>query len=210
MVPQDSRVEQLAQAVVAQAEAEARKIKETAEAAARQLIDEVERLARRRGEDAAVAEATRVRRQHAFILAATRLEARRQILEAREQLIDQTFALVEQRLQALRKDPVYARVLMKLVDEGAAVLEGNALIVAVSPEDYDLASHALTAATMAGKRIEVRADADVRGGGCIVRQSHGSALYDNTFSSILARHRRRLRALVAGAFWGKETRWDEI
>ena len=210
MVPQDSGVEQLAQAVVAQAEAEARKIKETAEAAARQLIDEVERLARRRREDAAVAEAARVRRQHAFILAATRLEARRQILEAREQLIDQTFALVEQRLQALRKDPVYARVLMKLVDEGAAVLEGNALIVAVSPEDYDLASHALTAATMAGKRIEVRADADVRGGGCIVRQSHGSALYDNTFSSILARHRRRLRALVAGAFWGKETRWDEI
>src|SRR6516225_7419157 len=178
MVPQDSSVEQLAQAVLAQAEAEAKKIKETAEAAACQLVDDAERQARRRQQDAAVAEAARVERQNACVLAATRIEARRQILEAREQLVGQVFAAVEQRLQAIRKDPAYPRVLIKLVDDGASALEGETLIVAVDPEDHNIASQALSAATIAGRRIEVRADEHIHGG-CVVRQSDERALYDN-------------------------------
>jgi len=208
-VPQHSGVEQLAQAVLAQAEAEAKKIKETAEAAARQLVDDAERRARRQQQDAAVAEAARVDRQNAFVLAATRLEARRQILEAREQLVGQVFAAVEQRLQTFRKDPAYPRVLTRLVDDGASVLEGETLIVAVDSEDHNIASQALSAATIAGRRIEVRADEHIHGG-CVVRQSDERALYDNSFSSILERHRPRLRALVAETLWQKQTRWDEV
>jgi V/A-type H+-transporting ATPase subunit E len=209
MVPENSGVEQLAQAVLAQAKAEAKKIKATAEAAAHQLVDDAERQAKRRQEDAAVAEAARVERQNAFVLAATRLEARRRILEAREQLVDRVFTAVEQRLRAIRKDPAYPRVLTKLVDEGVSALEGETLIVAVGSEDHNIASQALSAATTAGGRIEVRADEHIHGG-CVVTQSDGRALYDNSFSSILERHRPRLRALVADTLWQKQTRWDEV
>lgn len=209
-MPQDSGVEQLSQAVLAQAEAEAKKIRESAEATARQIIAEAEAEARTQREAAALAEAARVKSANASELAATHLEARRRILEAREELIDQMFAAAEKRLQDLRKEAAYARVLASLAKEGAAALEGEELLVAVSPEDYDLASQALAAAPIEGKRVEVRPDADLHGGGCVVRQSDGRALYDNTFSSIVARHRLRLRAMVAEMLWARETHWDEI
>jgi hypothetical protein len=41
-----------------------------------------------------------------------------------------------------------------------------------------------------------------------VRQSDGRALYDNTFGSIVARHRQRLRSGVAELLWDEESRWE--
>lgn len=210
MVPQDSGVEQLAQAVVAQAEAEAKKIRESAEASARQIIAGAEAEDSRRREHAESAEAARVKRLNASTLAETRLDARRQILEAREELIDRAFSMAKNRLQELRKDPIYPRLLVNLVEEGIGALEGGDFIVAISPEDYDVASPALSGTPIEGKRVEVRADEKLHDGGCIVSQSDGRTFYDNTFNSILGRHRLRLRKLVAETLWGRETHWDEI
>ena len=208
-MPQFSGVEQLAQAVVAQAEAEAKKIRESAEATARQLVAEAELRASRQRENAAAANAARATRQKVSALAATHLEARREVLRAREECIDRVFGAVEQRLEALRREPAYARVLVSLVREAAAALEGDGeLLVEASAADYELARQVLNAAAIDSHRVAVRSDERLLKGGCIVRQPDGRALYDNTFGSIVARHRLRLRAAIAEMLWGKESRWD--
>jgi len=208
-VPQFSGVEQLAHAVVAQAEAEAKKIREGAEATARHLIAEAELRANRQREKAAAANAARVTRHSVSALAATHLEARREVLRAREECIDRVFVAVEERLEALRREPAYGRVLVSLVREAAAALEGDGeLIVEVSAADYELARQVLNAAAIDSRRVAVRSDERLVRGGCIVRQPDGRALYDNTFGSIVARHRLRLRAAIAEMLWGKESRWD--
>lgn len=210
MVPQDSNVDPLAQAILAQAEAEAKKIKETAEVTAQQLVAEAEQQAGKQREAVLLAEADRTKRESASTLAAARLETRRRILETREELIDRVFARVEERFERIRKDPAYGRILIDLAREGVAAFEGENFIVAVMPDDCDFASQALNSVLIEGKRIEVRPDEQVRGGGCIIWQSDRRSFYDNTFGSIIARHRLRLRMLVAEILWGKETRWDEI
>jgi vacuolar-type H+-ATPase subunit E/Vma4 len=210
MVPQDSNIDPLARAILAQAESEAKKIKQAAEVTAQQLVAEAEREAGKQREAALLVQADRTKRESASTLAAARLETRQRILEAREELIDRVFAKVEERFEGLRKDPAYRRILVDLVREGAAALEGENFIVAVTTDDYDLASQALRSMPLEGKQIEVRPDEQVHGGGCIIWQSDRRSFYDNTFDSIIARHRSRLRMLVAEILWGKETRWDEI
>jgi vacuolar-type H+-ATPase subunit E/Vma4 len=134
----------------------------------------------------------------------------RRVLEAHEELIERVFAGVKDRLETLRRAPRYPPILVNLVREALDALEGKDFVVAVAREDYDLAKQALASVPIEGKRIDVRSDERVRGGGCIVSRSDGRALYDNTFSAIIARHHLRLRALVAEVLWGKGRRWDEI
>jgi V/A-type H+-transporting ATPase subunit E len=210
MAPEDSSVDLLAQAILGQAEAEAKKIRENAETEAAQIISEAEQEASRHREKASAAAAARVERENVSALAAVRLEARRRVLEAREELIERVFAGVKERLETLRRAPRYPPILVNLVREALDALEGEDFVVAVARDDYDLAKQALASAPIEGKRIDVRSDERVRGGGCIVSRSDGRALYDNTFSAIIARHHLRLRALVAEVLWGRGRRWDEI
>lgn len=210
MVPQDSSVDLLAQAILAQAEAEAKKIREDAEATAQRINSEAEQEAATQRERAAMAEAARAERENASTLAAAHLKARRRILEAREELIDRVFAEATTRLESFRTDSLYPRILINLVDEAISALEGDSFTVSVMPEDYDMAARALNSTSLRGKRTEVHADEQIRGGGCIVRQADGRSFYDNTFASIIQRHHLRLRTMVAEVLWGKGRRWDEV
>lgn len=149
-------------------------------------------------------------RENVSTLATVRLDARGQFLEAREELIERVFAELKDRLETVRRAPSYSPILVNLVSEAVEALEGEDFVVAVAQQDYDLAKKALASAPIKGKRIEVRADERVRAGGCIVSQSDGRSLYDNTFDSIIARHRLRLRALVAETLWGKDSRQVEL
>jgi V/A-type H+-transporting ATPase subunit E len=209
MTPPEPSVEVLARAVREQAEAEAKKTKEAAQATAEEIIAEAEREASKEREKLRAAQVEQAKRQSVVRLAAARLEARRRILDAREELLDSVFAKAEERLFNLRKDPSYPRVLSNLVQEGVAALEGDSFVVSVMADDYDAAVRALDQAALGNKQIEVHRDDQVRGGGCIVSQADGRALYDNTLSAIVARHRMRARPLVAEALWGKEAHWDE-
>lgn len=210
MAPQDSNVDMLVGAVLAQADAEAKKIKQTAQANALQIVAEAERQADRQRQATRLAETERANRESAATLGAAHVQARQKVLEAREELIDRVFAQVEEQLAAIRNGPAYPRILIDLVREGVAGLEGESFIVEVMPEDYELASQALKSAPIQAKRIEVRQNDQIRTGGCIISQADGRALYDNTFNSILGRHHLRSRAFVAEILWGKETRWDQI
>ena len=202
-----SGAEQLAQAIVAQADAEANKIREDAKNAARDLVAEAQLQAAKQREEVASAEALRRARQSASALATAHLEARREVLRAREELIDRVFGAVEERLEALRSEPAYGRILVSLVGEAAAALESEReLAVDVCAADYEFARQALGTAPINNHRIVVRSDEQISRGGCIVRQSDGRVLYDNTYGSIVARHRRRLRAAVAEMLW--ESRWE--
>ena len=210
MSPPDSSVDLLTQAILAQAEAEAEKTRENAEAEAARIISEAEREAARQQDLAKATEAARTERENVSTLATARLEARRQFLEAREELIERVFAQLKERLETARLAPSYSPLLLNLVREAVAALEGEDFVVAVAQQDYDLAKKALASVSIEGKRIEVRADERVRAGGCIVSQSDGRCLYDNTFDSIIARHRPRLRALVAETLWGKDRHQSEL
>ena len=209
MVLPDSSVDLLTQAILAQGEAEAKKIREDAETEAARIISEAEREASRRQELAKTTAAARMQRENVSALAVARLEERKQILEAREELIERVFAKVKERLETLREAPSYLPVLVNLVREAIDALEGEDFLVAVAQQDYDLAEQALASAPIEGKRIEVRADDRVRGG-CIVSQSDGRSLYDNTFDSIIARYRLQLRELAAQTLWGTDNRLVEL
>lgn len=210
MSPPDSSVDLLTQAILAQAEAEAKKTSESAQAEVARIIAEAEREAARRQELAKAATVARMERENVSTLAAVRLEARRQVLEAREELIERIFAEVKERLETLRRAPSYRPILVNLVREALGALEGQDFVVAVAQQDYDLAKDALASMPIEAKRIEVRVDERLRGGGCIVSRSDGHSLYDNTFDSIVARHRLRLRALAAETLWGKDNRLVEL
>ncbi len=210
MATQDSNVNLLVEAVLAQANAEAKKIKESAQAAALQIVAQAEQQADRQRQTIRLADTERANRESAATLGAAHVQARQKVLEAREELIDRVFAQVEERLAESRNGPAYPRILVDLVREGVAALEGESFIVEVMPEDYNLASQTLNSAPLEDNRIEVRQNNLIRAGGCIISQADGRALYDNSFNSIVARHRLRSRALVAEILWGKETRWDQI
>jgi V/A-type H+/Na+-transporting ATPase subunit E len=204
-----SGVDLLTQAILSQAEAEAKKIRDNAEAEAQTIITEAEQEAKAAQAGAATTEAARLERDNARALTAARLETRRRIREAREEWIERVFAETKTRLEALRKETLYAQILVNLVREGMAALGGEDFIVSVRPEDYDLAARTLNSAATDTRHTKVQADEGVSGGGCIVMQSDGRSLYDNSFDSVLARHRQRLRALVADALWGKDLHSDE-
>ncbi len=210
MVAQGSSADLLAQAILAQAREEARKITEDAEAGALRIKSEAERDAAAQSEKAATAETARAERENASELAAAHVAARRRILEAREELIDRVFAEVSARLDAVRKDSSYPRILRDLLNEGISALEGDSFIVSVAADDLGLAKLALTSLSVNGKRTEARTDEQIRGGGCVIRQANGRCVYDNTFAAIIARHRPHLRAIVADVLWGEGKRWDDV
>jgi vacuolar-type H+-ATPase subunit E/Vma4 len=210
VVPPDSSVDLLTQAILSQAETEAKKARENAETEAARIVSAAERQAASRQDLAQAAEAARVERENVSTLAAVRLEASKQFLQAREELIERVFAEAKERLEILRRAPSYSPTLVNLVREAVEALEGEDFVVGVAQQDYDLAKQALASVPIEGKRIEVRADDRVRGGGCLVSQSDGRSRYDNTFDSIIARHRLRLRAFVAETLRGKDGRQDEL
>ncbi len=206
----DAKVGSLADAILAQAAAEAGQIIDAARAEAAQMVDAAREQASRQNDAALIAAGEEARRAGVIEMEAARLDCRRKLLQAREELIDRVFVKVEERLAAMRKSDEYAKLLLDLIREGAGAIDRPNLIVETAAADYEPAVRAIAAASLQDLSIKVQVNDEINCGGCIVADSDRRIFFDNTFAAILARHRARLRKQVADLLWGGEVRWNDL
>lgn len=196
----------LASAIIAEAEAEAVKTRETAKAEADRIIRDAEAEAAERHSSASREEMDRVHRETATELALAGFEARRQVLNAREELIEDVFNDLWTALDTLKKSDSYPRMLAVLAREALSALDGDEFIVEVAPGDESVARRALVDGR--AEQLEIHADPAIRGG-CIVWQRDRRAYYDNSFAAIVERDKPHLRPLVAEWLWGAGQQWQK-
>jgi V/A-type H+-transporting ATPase subunit E len=206
-VSQSPGADVLARAIIAQAQEEAEQIRAAAKAEAEALVAAAEAEAAQRYQAAAEEEKARALKEKSKMLALVDLEARRRVLHAREELIERVFARVTEACTALRQEARYAELLQQLIQEGITALVGEEFLVEVAPEDVPLAERARAALAAKGYRVVVQAHDGINGG-CVIWSGDRHTLYDNSFASILARHKERLRPLVASWLFGDETDWQ--
>lgn len=204
--PPTAGAELLAQAIIAQAQEEAAKIRAAAKAAADALIAEAEAEATKRREIIAEEERARALKEQDKALALAELEARRLFLRTREELIERVFIRAEEALATFRKHPQYPGLLQHLLQEGIAALAGDEFVVEVAPADLSLAEQVCSSPAWCGKRVAVQATEGI-GGGCLVWQQDRRAYSNNSLIGILSRHTERLRPLVAAWLFGEEKYW---
>jgi V/A-type H+-transporting ATPase subunit E len=196
-----SSAARLAEAVLAQANEEAERIRQAASAEAGRLIAEAEAEAAERREAIVRTKSAEARRSQRAALALARLEARRALLQAREQLIEGVFARSAEALESGRTGPEYRGLLARLVREAVTALGGESFVLEVGPEDLAVAGEVAASMTTPERAIELRAREGL-GGGSIVWRGDRRAFCEKTFSGVLARNKPRLRALVAEWLWG--------
>jgi vacuolar-type H+-ATPase subunit E/Vma4 len=186
-------LEDILSAIEQEAEAEATRIFAEAEERASALLEkarseadvEADRLARGRDEAAAVA----VRR----ITSRAHLEASQARRAARESVYIQARDRAAEKLEHIRSDPDYQKVLGSLLTEALAVLP-DAKVARVAEADVDLARDLLD-----GIRSEVHIEpADVPWGG-VALVADGLAVH-NDLATRLERADRHLRFIAADIF----------
>jgi len=193
----------LAQAVLAQANEEAERIRQAAAAEASRLIADAEAEAGQRREAIHRAKNAAAERSQMAALALARLEARRAFLQAREELIENVFTLSAEALDSGRTRLDSQGMLVRLVREAVEALGGESFVLEVRPEELAVAGEIAASMTTPERAIELRAREGL-GGGSIVWRRDRRAFFDNTFAGVLARNKPRLRALVAAWLWGSE------
>lgn len=205
----DAKVGSLADAILAQAAAEAKQIIAAAQAEAERTIAEAREQASRQSEAALLDAEAKAKREGVVEIAAASLDCRRKLLQAREELIDRVFDKVKERLAAIRNSDEYWKILLDLIREGCRAIGKSNLIVETATADREAANRAVAATAIENISIKVQANDEINGG-CIVSDSDRRVIFDNTFEAILARHRARLRKQVAETLWGREVRWNDL
>jgi V/A-type H+-transporting ATPase subunit E len=206
----DAKVGNLADAILAQAAAEAKQIIAAAQAEAERTIAEAREQASRQSETALLDAEAKAKREGVVEIAAASLDCRRKLLQAREELIDRVFDKVKERLAAIRNSDEYWKILLDLIREGCRAIGKSNLIVETAAADREAANRAVAATAIENISIKVQANDEINDGGCIVSDSDRRVIFDNTFEAILARHRARLRKQVAETLWGREVRWNDL
>jgi vacuolar-type H+-ATPase subunit E/Vma4 len=174
-----TEAQQLASAVVAEAETQATELLEAAAAEAEHEADALEQR----------------------LLAQAELEAMRLWLLAREELLERVFVQAEAELAALVTGPDYGAVLERLAALAAAALSGPVIILRADPHGHELLTPERLAAWGRGgvrfERTEPRPD----GGGGLVAE-HGRERFDASFASRLTEGRSGLREAVFARLTG--------
>jgi V/A-type H+-transporting ATPase subunit E len=204
----DAKVGSLADAILAQAAAEAKQIIAAAQAEAERIVAEAREQESRQSAAALLDAEEKAKREGVVEIAAASLDCRRKLLQAREELIDRVFDKVKERLVAIRNSDEYWKILLDLIREGCRAIGKSNLIVETAAADREAAIRAVAA--IENISIKVQANDGINHGGCIVSDSDRRVIFDNTFEAIVARHRGRLRKQVAEALWGRDVRWNDL
>lgn len=185
-------IEDILNALAAQADAEIERIRDDASAHAKHIIDEAELEAERR-HDEFVAQAQRLARSDAArSVNAARMDARRAVLATRDEGVESVFSVVAERLSGVRKDAEYDSLFKRLAEDALGGLEGH-LVARVVPGDEALAGKVFAET---GAEIEIRGDLEASGG-LIVMTSDERIVRRNTLEDRLRTARRFVRSRVA-------------
>lgn len=185
-------IEDILNALAAQADAEIERIRDDASAHAKHIIDEAELDAERRHAEF-VAQAVRLAKSDAArSVNAARMDARRAVLATRDEGVESVFTAVEDRLHEVRAGEGYAALFKRLAQDALDGLEGH-LVARVVPGDEDLARGVFA---KIGADIEVRGDLEASGG-LIVMTADERIIRRNTLEDRLRTARRFVRSRVA-------------
>lgn len=186
------------------AEAQAEKILSEARSKAAEALAEAESSARliheRKGREARA----RAELEKGSGAARVRLECRKRVLLLRAKYVAEAFARAESLVKGLpeSRPDVYARVLKRLIAEGADALGTAELTLVVRAPDRGVAEKgfAATGGTMGGPGGFRLSDVPLEAAGGVVLHADDRRLYYvNTFESRLRQAQEELRAKVASA-----------
>jgi V/A-type H+-transporting ATPase subunit E len=138
------------------------------------------------------------------IIAEARLNAKKKMLEERENLIKMAIEKLEEDLVKLPKKEEYKDMLLKLIIEGVFSVGGGELILHLNKNDYELINDdALWAIEKEAEERLRKTTILKRGepvdiiGGCIIKTSDESKVYDNSLEAVFERNLESIRAKVA-------------
>ncbi|HAP31827.1 MAG TPA: V-type ATP synthase subunit E [Firmicutes bacterium] len=199
-----SGAEKLKEKIIAEAEAQAKRLLEEA----RQRADTIVAHGEREGtskKDALLAQArAQAEERKRRALTITELDARKQILAAKEELIEDTFNQALARLQALDREKYRELVFPMIL---AAVQRGDEEII-VSPEqkiffDASFMEKLNTTLRQQGKKGEIALSGTTRllKGGFVLQA--GEVEINNSFDSLLRMQRDLLEPAVAGMLFAE-------
>jgi len=140
------------------------------------------------------------------LLSSVSLEVKRIRLKAREEVVTAVIDIVRKNIDAGRKRPDYAKVLVGLATEAIDALAGEEFIVFADKRDIALVESSVFPAVKellknegrAVKRLECRALPGATTGGVQVGVPGGNVIFDNTFEARQYRFKDDIRAIIFG------------
>lgn len=174
-----------------------------AETRGRAVIADAEREAKQLRERHLASAQQRVARERERLFSATRLEAQRELAAAREAWLDHAFANARERLAHVRGEPPYAGLLERLTRETVTEL-GSEIKIEIDPEDEALMRRLVSAL---GIKASIAPCLKTLGG-LQAGTPDGCVRIVNTVEARLARARGDLRQRLAKLLSSEEASWQ--
>jgi len=197
-------MEQLAQAVMSEARAEADQVLSDARAKAdaiRQRAQEQATAEREQILERASQEADRIRRQ---VIAMAQIQARMLELEQREKLLDKVFEAARQQLPTVQQWSDYDQIAYQLLREALIRLEAGAALVRADETTQQLLTGSLLDRISKEQEIKLQVGKPLeQGTGVVVETEDRRRRYDNTLTVRLSRMQDALRSSVYRLLMGE-------
>jgi V/A-type H+-transporting ATPase subunit E len=137
-------------------------------------------------------------------LVAAEMGARRKLLEKKEELVSRAFAEAEDKLEKLRGSDAYMDVIFRLIEEGAASINGDMIVEfgekdkdIFAPEVISLIESRISGSLGTEVRLQFRCVGDTISAGVLIRSEDGRMIIDNSLSGRLNRLKEELRGEVS-------------
>jgi len=191
---------EMTQAILAEADAEARKCIEAAEASAAEALGKARAEAEQMRAEIVARGEDKARRLRARETAVVNIECRRILLDAREAAVVRVFHAIDAACAAVRADAAqYALSLRAVAAEAVRGVGGDAVELMVHENDEALVDaafiDALTTAA-APTTVAIRFTLADASGGCIAASRDGHITLNNTYARRLERMKRAVRATI--------------
>ena len=191
---------EMTQAILADADAQARKCIEAAEASAAEALGKARAEADQTRAEIMARGEEKARRLRARETAVVNIECRRILLNARESAVQQVFHAIDAACGELRADAAqYALSLRAVAAEAVRGVGGDAVELMVHENDEALVDaafiEALTTAA-APTTVAIRYTLADTSGGCVAVSRDGHITLNNTYARRLERMKRALRATI--------------
>ncbi len=136
----------------------------------------------------------------------TEVETRNRMLQAKEALVNESFQKAMEDLRGFVKTEKYHEKLLVFIEEAAAKLGDERLVVHVNAADRDWLSYEKLSALSRELNVnmEVATEPETCLGGCIVQTADGKLTYDNTIENRMQQLKSELRFEVAKILFGNE------
>ena len=195
------QVEELEQAILAQANRLASEYRERAERSRDNILREAgERLHLREEREVLLAKA-KAERAYRRRVQANELQLRKEMDHLRWNLVEEVRGRLAERMQAMvqERQEAYQTLLQRLLAKGVEAIERDALVAEVSKRDLTWLQpiwQEFSAAVAAGKQVELAALPIETLGGIRIRSEDNRIRVDNTFEGRLERLGRRLHQII--------------